>query len=171
MKENKKHLPVIGVGPVIVVPQIVLSSAGIFISTKEFLSFARISAFRILFTVLGVVLIILGLYLWVYANFKTKIESHIKENTLATDGVYSIVRNPIYSAFFLACTGILLFPANLILLILPVLFYFYMTVIIKNTEEKWLKALYGNEYAEYCRNVNRCIPGFPKNKERICKAN
>ena len=81
-----------------------------------------------------------------------------------TDGVYSIVRNPIYSAFFLACTGILLFPANLILLILPVLFYFYMTVIIKNTEEKWLKALYGNEYAEYCRNVNRCIPGFPKKK-------
>lgn len=43
MKENKKHLPVIGVGPVIVVPQIVLSAAGIFISTKEFLSFARIS--------------------------------------------------------------------------------------------------------------------------------
>lgn len=171
MKENKNHLPVIGVGPVIVVPQIVLSAAGIFISTKEFLSFARISALRIPFTVLGVVLIILGLYLWVYANFKTKIESHIKENTLATDGVYSIVRNPIYSAFFLACTGILLFPANLILLILPVLFYFYMTVIIKNTEEKWLKALYGNEYAEYCRNVNRCIPGFPKNKERICKAN
>lgn len=63
MKENKKHLPVIGVGPVIVVPQIVLSAAGIFISTKEFLSFARISAFRIPFTVLGVVLIILGLYL------------------------------------------------------------------------------------------------------------
>lgn len=113
---------------------------------------------------MGVVLIILGLYLWGYANFKTKIESHIKENTLATDGVYSIVRNPIYSAFFLVCTGILLFPANLILLILPVLFYFYMTVIIKNTEEKWLKALYGNEYAEYCRNVNRCIPGFPKKK-------
>ena len=164
MKENKKHLPVIGVGPVIVVPQVVLSAAGIFISIKEFLSFARISAFRIPFTVLGVVLIILGLCLWVYANFKTKIESHIKENTLVTDGVYSIVRNPIYSAFFLVCTGILLFPANLILLILPVLFYFYMTVIIKNTEEKWLKALYGNEYAEYCRNVNRCIPVFPKKK-------
>lgn len=100
MKENKKHLPVIGVGPVIVVPQIVLSAAGIFISTKEFLSFARISAFRIPFTVLGVVLIILGLYLWGYANFKTKIESHIKENSLATDGVYSIVRNPIYRHSF-----------------------------------------------------------------------
>ena len=40
----------------------------------------------------------------------------------------------------------------------------FKTGIIKNTEEKWLKALYGNEYAEYCRNVNRCIPGFPKKK-------
>lgn len=165
MEENKKHLPVIGVGPVIVAPQIVLSVAGIFAGTKECLSFARISALRIPFTVLGVLLIILGMYLWMYANFKTKIESHIKENTLATDGVYSIVRNPIYSAFFLICTGVLLFPANLILLILPVLFYFYMTVMIKNTEEKWLKALYGHEYDEYCRSVNRCIPSLPKKKK------
>ncbi|HAZ96984.1 isoprenylcysteine carboxylmethyltransferase family protein [uncultured Treponema sp.] len=165
MEKNKKHLPAIGVGPVIVAPQIVLSVAGIFAGTKECLSFARISALRIPFTVLGVLLIILGMYLWVYANFKTKIESHIKENTLATDGVYSIVRNPIYSAFFLICTGVLLFPANLILLILPVLFYFYMTVMIKSTEEKWLKALYGNEYTEYCKNVNRCIPSFPKKKK------
>ncbi|WP_296029629.1 isoprenylcysteine carboxylmethyltransferase family protein [uncultured Treponema sp.] len=165
MKESKKHLPVIGVGPVIVAPQIILSAAGIFASTKECLSFARISALRIPFTVLGVLLIILGLYLWVYANFKTKIESHIKENTLATDGVYSIVRNPIYSAFFLVCTGILLFPANLILLVLPVLFYFYMTIMIKSTEEKWLKNLYGHEYDEYCKDVNRCIPSFPKKKK------
>jgi len=164
VEENKKHLPVIGVGPVIVAPQIVLSAAGIFAGTKEFLSFARIPALRIPFTIFGVVLIILGMYLWLYANFKTKIESHIKENTLATDGVYSIVRNPIYSAFFLICTGVLLFPANLILLILPVLFYFYMTVMIKNTEEKWLKALYGHEYDEYCRSVNRCIPSLPKKK-------
>jgi len=27
-----------------------------------------------------------------------------------------------------------------------------------NTEEKWLKDLYGKEYIDYCKEVNRCIP-------------
>lgn len=31
-----------------------------------------------------------------------------------------------------------------------------------STEEKWLLDLYGEEYAEYKKNVNRCIPWFPK---------
>lgn len=33
-----------------------------------------------------------------------------------------------------------------------------MTIILKNTEEKWLYALYGEKYKEYCKKVNRCIP-------------
>lgn len=36
-----------------------------------------------------------------------------------------------------------------------------MTVLMKNTEEKWLYALYGQEYLDYCKRVNRCIP-WPK---------
>lgn len=74
------------------------------------------------------------------------------------DGVYSIVRNPIYSAFYLLCLGIILVENNLILLIIPVLGYVYMTIILKNTEEKWLYTLYGEKYKEYCKKVNRCIP-------------
>ena len=49
--------------------------------------------------------------------------------------------------------------------LLPFLFFFYwifMTVLMKYTEEKWLKNLYGREYEEYCRRVNRCIPWIPK---------
>ena len=37
-----------------------------------------------------------------------------------------------------------------------------MTIALKNTEEKWLLDLYGNEYEEYKKRVNRCIPWFPK---------
>lgn len=37
-----------------------------------------------------------------------------------------------------------------------------MTVLMKHTEEKWLKNLYGKEYEEYCKRVNRCIPWFKK---------
>ena len=33
-----------------------------------------------------------------------------------------------------------------------------MTIALINTEEKWLLKLYGDEYAEYKKHVNRCIP-------------
>ena len=37
-----------------------------------------------------------------------------------------------------------------------------LTIVLKNTEEKWLLDLYGEEYARYKKHVNRCIPWFPK---------
>lgn len=37
-----------------------------------------------------------------------------------------------------------------------------MTVLMKGTEEKWLLKLYGTEYSNYCKRVNRCIPWFAK---------
>ncbi len=37
-----------------------------------------------------------------------------------------------------------------------------MTVVLINTEEKWLAGLYGDEYIEYKKRVNRCIPWFPR---------
>ena len=37
-----------------------------------------------------------------------------------------------------------------------------MTIVLKNTEEKWLLDLYGEEYAEYKEHVNRCIPWIPR---------
>ena len=33
-----------------------------------------------------------------------------------------------------------------------------LTIVLINTEEKWLLDLYGNEYAEYKKRVNRLIP-------------
>ena len=37
-----------------------------------------------------------------------------------------------------------------------------MTILMKATEEKWLRELYGKEYEDYCKRVNRCWPWFPK---------
>ncbi|MDE5782270.1 MAG: hypothetical protein K2I03_12475 [Lachnospiraceae bacterium] len=61
-----------------------------------------------------------------------------------------------------ACTGAVLIANNIILLIVPVICWLYMTLFLIRTEEKWLKELYGQEYVSYCKNVNRCIPWFPK---------
>ena len=57
---------------------------------------------------------------------------------------------------------------NLLLFIIPVICWIYMTVFLIKTEEVWLKDLYGKEYIEYCKKVNRCIPWVPK-KDRAKK--
>lgn len=95
-----------------------------------------------------------------HRDTRFRIDKYIKGNTLCTDGIYAWVRNPCYSGIMLMCTGTLLMANNFILLILAVIYWIFMTVLMKNTEEKWLLELYDEAYSEYCRKVNRCIP-FP----------
>lgn len=45
---------------------------------------------------------------------------------------------------------------------LPVVFWPFLTALMKRTEEKRLLERFGQEYADYCRRVNRCIPWFPR---------
>ncbi|MDO5538845.1 MAG: isoprenylcysteine carboxylmethyltransferase family protein [Eubacteriales bacterium] len=111
---------------------------------------------------IGILLLIFGIYLWHGAVFRARVDDGITENRLVTSGVYSCVRNPIYSAFLFFCTGALLISGNLFFYPLFLFYWFFMAVLMKCTEEKWLKKLYGREYEEYCRRVNRCIPWFPK---------
>lgn len=60
-------------------------------------------------------MILFGAWLWYSAVFLARVDDHIKGNTLAATGIYAWVRNPIYSAFLLACTGALLLADNLLL--------------------------------------------------------
>lgn len=161
--QNKKHLPLIGVGPIIVLPQLILTITGIVLSSKGIIINYHFDILKIPFTIVGVLLILYAILLWYAANFKTKIDKHIENNKLATQGVYSIVRNPIYSAFFILCIGLIFIENNLILFIIPIICWLYMTIILINTEEKWLYNLYGKEYIDYCKKVNRCIPSRIKN--------
>lgn len=155
---KKEHLPLTGVGPIYVSIIIACTVGGIMVSRTEFLQSGRIELLPSPFLILGIFCIVFGLYLWGAANFQSKLGKNIKSNTLVTTGVYAWVRNPIYSAFMFMCTGALLLANNLWLLVLPVVYWGFMTVLMKNTEEKWLKGLYGEEYVEYCKRVNRCIP-------------
>lgn len=129
--ENKqKHLPVMGVGPLIVISQLVATVLAIILSEMGIIYSLQIKELKIPFIIIGIMLILLGVWMWFSSNFKTKIDACIKENHLATTGVYSMVRNPIYSAFFLVCIGAFLIEANIILFVLPVVYYAYMTVFL-----------------------------------------
>lgn len=163
MKE-KNHLPLFGVGPMIALFQILITVIGIILSYRGYFDVGKIEFLNIPLKIMGIGLIIFGLYLNYSAKRKSKLFEMVSENKLITTGVYSIVRNPVYSAVLLACTGAICIANNLILFFIPVICWIYMTVLLKLTEEKWLTDLYGREYTEYCKNVNRCIPWFPRHK-------
>lgn len=157
---KKEHLPIYGVGPIYVAVIIVCTVVGIGLSALGVLPYVILESTKLLFLIVGILFVLLGIYFWVSAIFQSKLDSNIRSNTLITTGVYAYVRNPIYSAFLLACTGVLLIYGNVLLLVLPFFYWGFMTVLMKNTEEKWLMELYGKEYQEYCKRVNRCIPWF-----------
>ena len=163
MGNDKKHLPVFGIGPILCFPMAVISAIAMYMSIKGLIPFAiENNVVKCVFIVLGIALIIEGLVCFFGADFGGGLVKSIKSNQLKTNGSYAFVRNPCYAVFFLGSTGALLIAHNPVLLILPILFWLEMTVVLKNTEEKWLKELYGQEYINYCKKVNRCIPWFPK---------
>jgi len=155
-------MSVLGIGPVYVLSCLIVTVLSIYLSEKGSLNSGKISDLRLILICLGVLSILLGVILWIQAVFSQKMVKAIKDNILLTKGVYAVVRNPIYSAFFFIFTGMLFIEANLWLLILPIVFWLYMTILLKLTEEKWLKEAFGQEYIEYCARVNRVFPWFPK---------
>ena len=159
-KENQEHLPVMGVGPVCIAIMIAFTAAGIALVKFNMLTSGDVGGgvIAVLFVIVGILCIAGGIILWYAAVFSAKIDITIKSNRLETGGVYALVRNPIYSAFLFICIGALLFCRNWYVLILPPLFWAYLTVFMKLTEEKWLSERFGEEYKAYSKRVNRFIP-------------
>ena len=154
----KTRLPVFGVGPIYVISCMLLTICGLVLKKMGMLVSGDILNLRFELMITGVVLIIAGCGMWIYAVLIQKISVEIKKGQLVTSGIYSMVRNPIYSAFLLIFSGVLISAHNIYLLILPVLFYLFLTILLKQTEEKWLLEKFGNTYIEYCKKVNRVIP-------------
>ena len=159
MKEEKK-LPMYGVGPLYVAVVMAITAALIILHCCGVLASGAIGTLglRILFYLLGGLLISFGIVLWVLAVLVDKIDRDIESNKLKTTGIYAAVRNPINAAVLYACTGALLCCANWWMLAAPVVFYLYLTVLMIFTEEKWLKAMFGQEYIS--RTVKRSTAVF-----------
>lgn len=134
--DKTTKLPIFGVGPIYVITCLLLTIFGLCLDYFGFLDFAKLPKVRAFMFILGSIFIIGGVILWVKSVIFSKISEKIKSGLLVTDGVYSIVRNPIYSAFLFIFTGCLLFTYNLCLLVLPFIFWAFLTILLKNTEEK-----------------------------------
>ena len=155
---KKDHLPILGVGPLYVITIVLITIISIIFSATRFIPVITFTNMRWIFILIGILCFIIGITLWLKAVIIDRLDAHIIKNELVTTGVYAYVRNPVYSAFMFVCTGVLLIYGNLILLLLPIIYWGFMTVLMKSTEEKWLEDLYGQEYVQYRQRVNRCIP-------------
>ncbi|MGN1393131.1 MAG: methyltransferase family protein [Succinivibrionaceae bacterium] len=97
--------------------------------------------------------------MWWFAVFKSKIVSNIKHKKLVVTGVYSLVRNPMYAAFlWIYFSLMMLICSSIISIVYYYVCWLYLTILIKYTEERWLLAVFGEEYKEYCNNVSRLFP-------------
>lgn len=133
---DKKHLPIYGVGPIYGAVIIAVTVAAVFLGQTDPLKIGIFQTLKIPSVMIGILLIIFGIYLWTGAVFRAKVDDGITNNNLVTTGVYALCRNPIYSAFMFFCTGALLISGNVFFYPLFLFYWGFMTVLMKCTEEK-----------------------------------
>lgn len=156
MNDNDNHLPLFGVGPFLIFPILIITVISIVLTWYDMVPVYSLNSGVI--TVIGAVLIILGIIFWVMAVLKSNIDDEIKSDRLVTTGIYGLVRHPIYAAFLYAVTGLILISNNLYLFVLPVIYWMVLTIAMIKTEEKWLTDKFGESYIEYSRKVSRFVP-------------
>lgn len=156
MKEN--HLPSFGIGPYLVLIIGILTITSSIFSYYDIIPVYKINKLNMVFLIFGTILIIFGIVFWIQAVLISKINREVENHNLVTTGIYAYVRHPIYAAFFYIATGLILISQNIILFILPVIFWAFLTVAMIKTEEKWLIDKFGNDYIDYSKKVNRFIP-------------
>ncbi|MHA1335725.1 MAG: methyltransferase family protein [Promethearchaeota archaeon] len=106
--------------------------------------------------IIGIFLLILGVIIYILSIYH--IRRFVKEGQLHTEGIYSFVRHPLYSAIIL-----LILPAIIILLRLIFLWLVIFVELIVfhfgiKEEEKELIEKFGEKYIEYMNRVKRIIP-------------
>ena len=155
---EKQKLPMFGIGPYLVLGMGILTLIGMILSGNILKSGILYGIWIIVFRIVAILLMIAGIFVWYKGAFGSNMDESITENRLMTEGIYSWVRNPMYSGWWIFMIGLILLLHNAWRLVIPVINWGIMTVVLKNTEEKWLFDLYEKEYEDYKKRVNRCIP-------------
>jgi protein-S-isoprenylcysteine O-methyltransferase Ste14 len=85
---------------------------------------------------------------------------------LVTTGPFAFVRNPIFSAMFLAFLGLVLLAPNAVALVGFVALVVAVELQVRFVEEPYLLRTHGGRYTGYASRVGRFVPGAGKLKAR-----
>jgi len=113
--------------------------------------------------IIGLLLIAFGIIIrcitigLVYVN-PCESKRQIHAETLVTDGIYKVCRNPMYLGNILLLLGFGLFANSLlfILIFIPLFVFFYVTIIC--AEEDFLSKKFGQQFIDYKTNSYFIIP-------------
>ena len=110
----------------------------------------------------GIVIAALGDVIFVISVFTMKDSwragvSETDKTELITEGIYQISRNPAFLGFDLVYIGVLLMFFNWFLFLISVFAMIMFHLQIVNVEEEFLTSVFGEEYIEYKRTVNRYL--------------
>ena len=157
INKNQK-MPLYGIGPFLILAVALISLLGIILSLTVLSGGTVKGTGKLLFNFAAFLLISSGFLIWFFGAVHSDVDSYIKENRLKTDGIYSWTRNPMYTGLWFVLIGILLLFHNLWTLLFIPIEWILLSMVLKRTEERWLKELFGEEYERYCKKVNRLLP-------------
>lgn len=109
----------------------------------------------IVFAVLGDVIFVISV-LTMKDSWRAGVSATDKTE-LVTDGIYQISRNPAFFGFDLVYIGVSLLFFNWILFLLSVFAMIMFHLQIVNVEEPFLVSVFGEDYMEYKKKVNRYL--------------
>ncbi len=82
-KDNtREHLPLYGIGPIYVGIIFVITIIFVILSYKKIIPDFQLNFLKILFIIIGIILVLLGIYMWIQGALKSRIDDNIKQNKL-----------------------------------------------------------------------------------------
>lgn len=121
---------------------------------------------RIVTAILAIAVSLAGLILRAYTVSTTpkgtsgRNTSKQVANQLNTQGIYSVVRHPLYLANYLIWAGILIYTMNLCAFIIVSLVYWVYYERIMFAEEAFLRKQFGEDFEEWAARVPAFIPNW-----------
>jgi protein-S-isoprenylcysteine O-methyltransferase Ste14 len=113
---------------------------------------------------IGIALALVGIAATVYAQIDMGDSWRIgvdptETTTLVRQGVFGLVRNPIFTAMLIFGLGIALITPNVVAIVGFVLLVVTIEIQVRVVEEPYLSTKHGATYREYTASVGRFIPG------------
>ena len=157
-QDKRQKIPTDGVGPYLWAIILAMNLTGYLLSQSVLQSGLLKGGFKDLFYLIGILLMLVAARIQWLSGVKSGVSTSFQSSELKTTGIYARTRNPIYFSWWICGVGAILCVHNVWLLLLIPIQWVILTVVIRNTEEKWLYEIHGEAYKEYCARVNRWIP-------------
>ena len=145
-----------GVGPKIAFISLSYYAVVIFLHILLPGQFTVTRGYSIVFLVVGISLILCGIFLWV--SGARIIDKAFDNGTLLTNGVYAFVRHPMYSGFIVfIAPGVAICFRSWLLLTPSVLAYVVFRILIRE-EDAYLEGKFGQTFRDYKARANAIVP-------------